>query len=309
MAVLCYELRDGFFLRPQRRFVAALGFFAVFVVVGTNQTEQAKGRSVLAIRNFYGALKVDLNQVGKSMGMALLHGRIIHGFQFADNERIGLPTTYYSRESGVGLTLRYLHESEPLRVGAVGLGVGTVSAYGRPGDYYRFYEINPSMVDVAQKTFAFLSRSPAKIDIALGDARLSLEREPSQQLDVLILDAFSGDAIPSHLLTKEAFAIFRRHLKPNGVIAVHISNRHLHLEPVVLSQAEHLNMHCVQILNRPDNAQAILLSNWMLVTNNRTFLENPQIAEVSRTFRKQPGGDFPLWTDRFNNMFQLLNVF
>jgi hypothetical protein len=309
MAVLCDAFWNNFLLRPQRRFVAALAFFAVFVIVGCLQSDQVKGNPVIASRNFYGALRVDVNRSGKNVGLALLHGRIIHGFQFAMPDRLRQPTTYFAAQSGVGRTLTQLGADRPLRVGAIGLGVGTVAAYGREGDYYRFYEINPSIVEVAQKTFLFLNKCPAKVDIQLGDARLSLEREPAQHFDVLILDAFSGDSIPSHLLTQEAFHLYRRHLKPSGVMALHISNRHLKLEPVVLSQAEHLGMKCVQIVNDSDARQAVLMSKWMLVTNNESFLAQPEIRSVARTFRRQPGPGFPLWTDRYNNLFQILTLF
>ena len=309
MALLCYELRESFLIRPQRRFVAALAFFAVFVFVGAVQTDSAKGNPVLAQRNFYGALTVDLAKTSEGTGLSLLHGRIIHGFQFADTQRLRFPTTYYARESGVGRTLLNLKKDKPLRVGAVGLGVGTVSAYGRSGDYYKFYEINPAMVEIAKVTFGFLSTCPAKVDIELGDARLSLERESPQNFDVLILDAFSGDSIPAHLLTAEAFQVYRRHLKPDGVIAVHISNRHLRLEPVVLRQAEHAAMKCVRVVNRGESRQAVMLSKWMLMTNNKDFLELPEINAVTGKYTKQPGASFPLWTDCYNNLFQIVNIF
>jgi SAM-dependent methyltransferase len=309
MALLCYELRDSFLVRPQRKFVAALAFFAVFVFVGAVQTDQAKGNPVLAQRNFYGALTVDLAKTNEGVGLSLLHGRIIHGFQFADSARLRFPTTYYSRESGVGLTLKHLRNDQPMRVGAVGLGVGTVSAYGQSGDYFRFYEINPAMVRIARETFGFLSTCPATVEIALGDARLSLEREPPQNFDVLVLDAFSGDSIPAHLLTAEAFQVYRRHLKPDGIIAVHISNRHLRLEPVVLRQAEHAGMKCVRVINRGESRQAVMLSKWMLVTNNERFLSQPEVVAVSGKYSKRPGSSFPLWTDQYNNLFQIVNIF
>lgn len=308
MAVLCHDLRDGLLVRPQRKFIAGLTYFALFVFIGCVQTDQAKGNCVVARRNFYGALTVDLTNAYSGPGLSLLHGRVIHGFQFADPGRSHFPTTYYSPDSGVGLALRHFHQRESLRVGAVGLGAGTVSAYGRPGDYFRFYEINSAMVDVARDTFAFLSTCPARVDIEMGDARLTLEREPPCNFDVLILDAFSGDSIPTHLLTSEAFNLYRRHVKPQGIIAVHISNRHLKLEPVVLRQARELGLECVQIINRPIREHAVLPANWLLLTNNREFLARPNIAPRSRTFRMSTRVDFPLWTDRYNNLFQILNL-
>jgi hypothetical protein len=126
---------------------------------------------------------------------------------------------------------------------------------------------------------------------------------------VLILDAFSGDSIPAHLLTAEAFQVYRRHMNRNGVIAVHISNRHLKLEPVLLRQAEHAGMKCVRVVNRGESRKAVMLSKWMLVTNNERFLNLPEIADVSGKYTKQPGSNFPLWTDQYNNLFQIVNVF
>ena len=168
----------------------------------------------------------------------LVHGTITHGLQFLAPDRRRFPTTYYGRQSGVGLAILNTRHSAQ-RVGVIGLGAATLASYGRPGDYYRFYEINPLVIEVARKQFTYLSDCPAKVDVVLGDARLSLDREPSQQFDVLAVDAFSSDSIPVHLLTLEAFRLYFRHLRPDGVLAVHVSNTHLKLEPVVgrLAQA------------------------------------------------------------------------
>jgi spermidine synthase len=159
------------------------------------------------------------------------------------NERLRRkPLTYYGQRSGVGEAMRRRENIHNRRIGAVGLGVGSVAALTKPGDYLRFYEIDPDVYHIAQTSFTYLQDAPAKIDVVLGDARLSLEREEPQQFDLLILDAFSGDAIPVHLLTKEAFAIYRKHVKPDGLFAIHISNRHLDLKPVVAGLAQEFNL-------------------------------------------------------------------
>lgn len=302
-----WELRHGWLARPQRRLVAGLACLAALLFVMRVQREQRGAEPVAAARNFYGTLCVARSS--QVPGTSLVHGRIIHGFQFDQPELRHEPTTYYGRQSGVGLALTLLRGDQPLRVGAVGLGCGTVAAFGRAGDYYRFYEINPAVVDVAEQNFGFLSESPARIETQLGDARLSLEREQPQHFDVLILDAFSGDSVPAHLLTKEAFATYRRHLKPDGIIAVHISNRHLRLEPVVIRQAEHLRMQCIRLVTAGDFDRAVLVSKWMLITNNEPFLRQPQITQIGQMFGRNPGREFPLWTDQYNNLFQILKVF
>jgi len=162
------------------------------------------------------------------------------------------------------------------------------------------------VIDIARRQFTFLGDSPAQVNVQVGDARLTLAREPAREFDVLVLDAFSGDSIPTHLLTKEAFADYRRHLRPDGVIAVHISNHHLRLDPVILRQAEELRMTCCKIVNAADPVLPILLSEWMLLTNNADFLARPEIAPVAIRFRKAADQAFPLWTDQYNNLFQIL---
>ena len=153
----------------------------------------------------------------------LVHGTITHGLQYMAKERRRLHTTYYGSASGVGIAIENTRHSAQ-RVGMIGLGTGTIASYGRAGDYYRIYEINPLVLEVARREFTYLLDCPAKVDVVLGDARLSLEREPSQQFDVLAVDAFSGDAIPVHLLTLETFRLYFRHLRPDGILAVHVSN-------------------------------------------------------------------------------------
>jgi spermidine synthase len=162
----------------------------------------------------------------------LYHGIVQHGAQFLDPAKRDDPTMYYGPQSGVGLALRFCCDG-PKRVAVIGLGAGTLAAYGNPGDAFQFYEINPQVIGLAKSQFTFLGDSKAAIAMTAGDARLSLERETSAPYDVLVADAFSGDAIPVHLLTKEAFALYFQHLKPSGILAIHISNNYLNLAPVV----------------------------------------------------------------------------
>ncbi|MDA1016613.1 MAG: fused MFS/spermidine synthase, partial [Planctomycetota bacterium] len=210
---------------PIRRAIGVLGYAFVFVVVAFIEFGGGNDAIVKSMRNFYGVLQISESPWGTS----LIHGRILHGFQFRHPRLQKLPTTYYGEESGVGLALRHLRDGQTKRVGAVGLGVGTIAAYSKPGDYFRFYEINPTVLQLAHDQFSFLKNSQAETEVILGDARISMERETSQRLDVLVLDAFSGDSIPTHLLTKEAFDVYLRHLNADGVIAVHISNKHVDL--------------------------------------------------------------------------------
>ncbi len=263
---------------------------------------------VVARRNFYGVLSVkDYGGLDdEDATRRLLNGRILHGTQFRQPDRRDEPTTYYVPESGVGLAL--LHLPGALRVATVGLGTGTIAAYGREGDYYCFYEINPEVERIAREYFTFLSDCPARPVVKFGDARLSLEQEKTpQDYDVIALDAFSGDAIPAHLLTVEAFAVYRRHLKPSGVIAVHTSNRHLDLAPIVALIARHYGMQVVSVYVREAEGPASSSSEWLLVTNNEAFLHADEVARLAEPVAP-PDPSIRIWTDQYSNLFQILKV-
>ncbi len=262
----------------------ALTMAAVFAAQAVAYHRDAR----IVTRDFYGSLRVvESNGIRR-----LYHGTVEHGSQFIESSRRGLPTTYYGPESGAGLALRSCCEGSK-NIGIVGLGVGTLAAYGRAGDRIRYYEINPEVARLARSEFSFLADSPAKIEIAIGDARLSLAREAPQQFDVLAIDAFSGDAIPVHLLTREALALYRRHLKPSGILAIHISNQYLDLAPVVARLAP----GAIQVQTEKDTARDIAASTWMLVTANRSFLDR-----VPNATAPPPG---PQWTDDYNNLFDV----
>ncbi len=232
-------LSNARFKTVQLKAATAAGIAAFLVLISVIRIDDHSHDMAgieLSHRNFYGTLKV---YVDKARGYKTMqHGQISHGNQFIDPAKALEPTTYYVRESGVGQAILVkTQSSQPIKVGVVGLGVGTLAGYARKGDVYRFYEINPQVIDAAQKHFTFLSKSPASIEYVLGDARLQLEQEPNQQFDVLVIDAFSGDSVPIHLLTKEAFTHYFRHLKGDGILALHITNRFLNLRPVVKTAA------------------------------------------------------------------------
>jgi SAM-dependent methyltransferase len=281
--------------------LAALGVTGYYVVL---HFESLSSDTRVMERNFYGTLRV------KDTGPAsdpdtirrMLHGMIMHGEQHLGPRRKE-PTSYYGPTAGVGQAILALQPSGPLRVGVVGLGVGTLAAYGRAGDTYRFYEINPQVVDAARKEFFFLSDSAAKIETVLGDARLAMERETPQQYDVLVIDAFSSDAIPVHLMTREAMAVYLRHIKPGGVLAIHITNRFLRLGPVVKRLADDQGLHAILI---DDDAEGSDLSttDWMLLSRDAALLKRPEMTRGQADIEELPG--LRIWTDSFNNLFQIL---
>src|SRR5258708_14829934 len=207
---------------------ARLVFLALTVALGVALVRtyaETSADSRVTARNFYGVLNVRDTGEGPEAMRVLSHGTIIHGKQFLEADRRDWPTSYYGKGSGIGLALLDSGERGPLRVGVVGLGAGTLAAYGRSGDAFRFYDLNPKVVDLAPSEFTFLEDSRAPPEVALGDARLSLEREPDQNFDVLALDALSSDAIPVHLLTREAFGTYLRPLTRGVIRALHLSHR------------------------------------------------------------------------------------
>jgi hypothetical protein len=270
------------------------------------------------VRNFYGVLR-ESDEVAPNVVLLkgdfqaehddlrfrrLTNGTISHGLQFLASSRRDQPTSYYSTNSGVGVALRSLRARGSLRVGVVGLGVGTIAAYGRPGDDYTFYEINPLVVNLAEQDFRFLGDSKARIAIELGDARVTLERQPPQHFDLLAVDAFSGDSIPVHLLTVEAFQLYFRHLRTGGILAVHVSNRYLYLEPVVAAAAQKLGKDAVLIANPDDDLKEIFLSRWVLLANRGVFPEFPEIAKAGKPAARSTR--VKLWTDAYSSLFAVM---
>ncbi|HCS39128.1 MAG TPA: ferrichrome ABC transporter permease [Anaerolineaceae bacterium] len=267
-------------------------------------------------RNFYGVVTVRQNEVGAAQQAAnvLVHGTTMHGFQFIDPALRGIPTSYYSKNSGVGLAiLNHPYYTSGMRVGVLGLGAGTLAAYGQPGDEYRFYEINPVMVDLANGLngyFSFIEDSPAQNTIVPGDARLSLENELSSGMqhnfDLLVLDTFSSDSIPVHLVTRQAFEVYLQTLAPDGLIAAHISNSRLDLRPVFWQLAEYYNLEMAVIQTSVEDANpAAAQSVWVLLSRDAELLQNPAFVNQTDSltgFRR----DIRLWTDDYSNLIQLL---
>jgi SAM-dependent methyltransferase len=260
--------------------------------------------ALLLVRNFYGCLRVvESPHVGPDQTRTLFHGTIQHGAEFLAPDRQRSPTTYYGPDSGIGIALRECLPSAPRRVGIVGLGAGTIAAYGRAGDTFVFYELNPQVITIANALFFFIRESAAHVEIVEGDARLSLERE-REPFDLLALDAFSGDAIPVHLLTREALALYLHLLKPGGVIAFHVSNVYLDLAPVVRQLAQQAGYQAVEVKNHEDNDNRVLASDWVLVTNNPATLENGAIRLRSVPMERRAG--LRPWTDGFNNLLEIV---
>jgi hypothetical protein len=252
----------------------------------------------LAVRNFYGELRV--MDIG---GMRLLlHGAVNHGGQFLKASLRREPTTYFGRQSGVGQAFAALGKGSR-RIGVIGLGAGTLAAYGQEGDVFRFYEINPSVLEIAQREFSFLADSPAHIEVVLGDGRLSLERESPQRYDLLVVDAFSGDSIPAHLLSREAISVYFRHLEPGALLAMHISNASLDLWPVVRASAAAQNKDAVLVVNREDKELSVSEAVWAIVAENREALEHPALARV---IMRPETRSLRVWTDQYSNLFQIL---
>ncbi|HTE15416.1 MAG TPA: fused MFS/spermidine synthase [Burkholderiales bacterium] len=259
----------------------------------------------LMTRNFYGTLRVkDTGPDTSETAMRrLMHGVIMHGEQYLNPAKSNRVTTYYTETSGVGLAVKYFQQGGAIRVGVIGLGTGTLAAYGREGDVTRFYEINPQVIDIARRDFKFISDSKGQVDTVLGDARLTLERETPQQYDVLAIDAFSSDAIPVHLITKEAMAIYLKHIKPDGVMAFHVTNRFLKLAPVVKQIADTYGLQTALISDDETGGDASR-TDWVLVTRNKKLLQHEMFKENTSEITDIPG--LRLWTDDFNNLVQIL---
>jgi len=285
-----------------RLFWVAAAVSMVFVLV--RNVREYDQDTMVRVRSFYGALRVrQFRNWLKEPYNTLYNGKIEHGAQYVNAPASLLPTTYYGPDSGVGVALTHCCANAK-RVGAIGLGVGTLAAYGKTSDYFRFYEINPQVLKIAQTSFSYLRDSPARIDVVLGDARLSLQSEAPQQFDALVVDAFSGDAIPVHLLTREVFALYLRHLKPDGVLAVHTSNTYLNLPPVVQLLATDAGCDAQMITNDDDHRKLIDSSDWVLVTRNRRLLDSIDSTALTEPISVPP--NLRVWTDDFNNLFQIL---
>ena len=307
---------------------AGLGTLITFIAVGMFMRPPGGGRdrgqTLESSRNFYGVLRVLTVGEGVNEHYELEHGRITHGDQYHDKTKKKWPTTYYGHVSGVGITLKLKHDDGPvgLRVGVVGLGTGTIAAHGEKGDTIRFYEINEDVVRLAESYFSYLKDTAAKTEVIVGDARVMMEHEIArghhQDFDVLVVDAFSGDAIPIHLLTRECARTYLAHLKQDGVLAFHTSNRFIELAAVVRGIAEQFDMKSVVIESADDTDRHIDQAQWILVTKSDRFMD--QVEEYVKDVKKPIDKEIPmraywkydesesiLWTDDFSSVWSLLN--
>jgi hypothetical protein len=307
LLALAVNWREGWNQRLVWSVAAAAMFALIFMIHRAFERD-----TTLAVRNFYASLRVkqDHSYPGATV-RTLLNGSIQHGTQIYGTEELRhTPTTYYAEDSGVGLALRFCclnpdHTLRPRNIGVIGLGAGTVAAYGYPGDRIRFYEINPAVPPIAQNVFTYLRDSGAAIDIVPGDARTSLAAQPPQHFDVLVIDAFSGDAIPLHLLTTQALALYRRHLAPNGILAFHISNQHVDLEPPIAALAASAGMQARHVNALQNRLPGEFTSTWMLLTDNSAFFLQPDL--VAHAFDPETKPNLRPWTDDYSALLPVLH--
>jgi hypothetical protein len=265
------------------------------------------GRSTLRMeRNFFGALRVQDNKAEGERVRNFIHGVILHGQQSLNPEHRHTPTTYFTQTSGIGRTFKGFAGTTPLRVGVIGLGAGTLASYGRRNDVMRFYEINPQVIDVAHKQFSFLADSAAATEVVLGDARLSMARESAQQYDILVVDAFSSDSIPIHLITLEAIDVFLKHIKPDGVIAFHVTNRYLDLKSVLALLAQARGLTAVSIYDDGTSSPLAYSSSWVVLAKNPAVLKKISIEGAPEKIDIPEG--LKVWTDDFSNVFEVLKL-
>ncbi len=259
-------------------------------------------------RNFYGTLLThDTDDAPPERQRVLYHGSVKHGEQFTDPSRRHEPTAYYGATSGVGRALSLLPTERAARVGLVGLGAGTLAVYGRPGDLMRLYEIDPQVFELARSEFTFLGDAAARgvrFDDIPGDARLAMEREPPQGYDLLAVDAFSGGAVPVHLLTTQALQVYLRHVRPDGLLAIHLTNRYLQLPPVVVTNARHLGWHAVLLHDEAEQSDALRRTDWVLVARDPALLQRPLLTQAAQPPAAVPG--LRPWTDDFNDLWRVL---
>lgn len=287
----------------QGRFIPYVMTAVIIPLLIVNALTRLTGLAYIG-RSFYGVLKItEIETEEHNTWRALMHGSTNHGTQYTHAPLRTLPTTYYGPGSGVGRLLHTYEQQPHTRVGIIGLGTGTLAAYGKPGDVYEFYEINPEVLSVAQNEFTYLADSRAQVNTYIGDARLVLATQPPRQFDVLIVDAFSGDAIPVHLLTNEAFRIYLTQLNPEGILAIHISNRHVNLKPVIGALAKHNALQLLTIEFNPNDQKLETPSNWILLARTKERLSKI-VTTGALTAEEVPAGR--MWTDQYSSILPLL---
>ncbi|HEU0121074.1 MAG TPA: fused MFS/spermidine synthase [Bryobacteraceae bacterium] len=300
--------RDGMATAPRKALLlgmlAAVGAYGAWMV---KIKKEELGGVQLAVRNFYGHLHVtEYGQAGEAgAARQLVHGQINHGQQLLDPARRMIPSSYFCRTSGAGRASLARKEGVPQKVGILGLGCGALVGYARKEDDYRLYEINPQVFTIARRNFTFLTETPARVTEVLGDGRLALEREEPQNFDLLFMDAFSGDSIPVHLVTREAFSLYARHMKSDAILVVNITNNYLDLKPVVAAGAKHLGKVAIEIEDDPGDAnEECFLSHYALVMSQERYAATPEFHANATVLEPTPG--FRAWTDAFSNLFAIV---
>jgi hypothetical protein len=307
-AVMATERGSAFYHAGWRSKATVGGLLVALLVAMVAQVIQVKERTIAQARNFYGVLEIREYAAGtEEPRYYMMNGRISHGVQFRSPNNLRVPTQYYHPDSGIGRLLQLPHDSTR-RVGVVGLGAGALAAYPETGEKYTFYEINPQVIDFAEKYFTFLADARKRgvdVEIVEGDARLQLERQPPQQFDVLVLDAFNGDAIPIHLLTREAFQLYLTHLnEPDGTLAVHMSNLHLDLAQVLKAAADYYRLEARIVVAEPDNSPAGQLSVWVFLRRPDDFFDEHSFGRpLTDATRGRPP---VVWTDDYSNIIEIL---
>jgi hypothetical protein len=260
--------------------------------------------TIASERNFFGVLQV----IRDSRGLRLIHGSTIHGMQLS-GDRSNEPTTYYGRQSGVGLAIAALQSEKPnLRLGVVGLGCGVLATYGRQHDHFDMIEINPAVVDIANQHFTFLADSRADVTTHLGDGRLVLERMKDARFDLLVLDAFSSDAIPAHLLTREAIGLYQQRLTTGGLLAIHVSNNHLDLVPLVHRLSDNAGLDSRVVRSDGLTEDGTQHSTWMLITQRESSIWSHRDLAGAEAASKSELEKAPLWTDQHHNLVGVLRL-
>lgn len=288
----------------------AMVAFAILLAGYLGYEKHVNDRNYLmSERNFYGVLRVrDVPEGEETTPVRrLIHGTINHGTQLLNAGERDEPTSYYGPFSGMGRAMTYLQKRGPVRVGVIGLGAGVTASFCRAGDFFRFYEINPLALSIANTWFTFLHDCKADHRVLLGDARLTLESQPSQQYDLMAIDAFTSDAIPVHLLTREAFALYFRHLKPSGILAVHVSNRYLNLVPVVARNAHDLGKAAIDVDDEDEVADYFADSDWVLAAGDRNIFTDPSF-KASGISAAELRPKLRPWTDDYSNLFQIFRI-
>ena len=314
VAIIVGTEEKGFLRQYPWLFVPGSILFAAGLYYAASSGLNSNTKIIAAERNFYGVVSVVEVKEPAGAVRYMVNGQTQHGMQFREKSLRGKPTSYYGRDSGVGLAIDFLGTLRSVHVGAIGLGTGTLAAYARKNDHFVFYEINPQVPGLANEYFTFLgdardrmTHGDGRLDIVMGDARLSLDRElntepSSRGFHVLVVDAFSGDAIPTHLLTREVGDFYRRQLDPQGVLAIHISNRYLDLDPVVRGLADYLEFKVLRIDSTRDSDTGTSTADWMLLTRNDALLK-----KLAKEATKPPAEPKTLlWTDEYSDLWRIL---